>query len=344
MVKVRRKCLEALYFPQIHSREDGVKDAHRRTFRWILEPSDTGPDASKQFKFKDWLCSKDQEQNIFWISGKPGAGKSTLMKFLVHHPTLPDHLREWAGDSKLLVAECFFWRHGSSLQRSFSGLLRSLLHKLLAQCPEMIDDAFSSPYWIDGGSRYEFPLHILREALDRVLEAADRHNVKFFFMIDGLDEYDDRPEFGPIVHSERDLVAFLGRFRDNPAVKLCLSSRPLNLFREEFERDGYHICVQDLTRDDIRTYIREEFELSPVFSKDPFQDAGFGFLVDEMMEAAQGVFLWVHLVVRSLVCEVENAASISDLRRELTKLPTELDSLYSHIFNSIDKHYQKHTA
>lgn len=44
--------------------------------------------------FAAWLRDGD---GIFYISGKLGSGKSTLMKYLSDHTRTKEHLREWAG-------------------------------------------------------------------------------------------------------------------------------------------------------------------------------------------------------------------------------------------------------
>ena len=51
-----------------------VRDAQENTFHWVFD-SDT-------VAFADWLQNKETvDKPIFWRSGKPGSGKSTLMKF-----------------------------------------------------------------------------------------------------------------------------------------------------------------------------------------------------------------------------------------------------------------------
>jgi hypothetical protein len=87
-VQLHKQRLHALYFPQLRSREDEVKAAHKKTFSWILDENSEVDKPAQRSKFKQWLRSDDPQKNVFWISGKPGAGKSTLMKFIAHHPAL----------------------------------------------------------------------------------------------------------------------------------------------------------------------------------------------------------------------------------------------------------------
>ncbi|KAJ5769523.1 hypothetical protein N7520_004082 [Penicillium odoratum] len=70
----RRHCLlDSLKFEQIDSRKTNIKAAHAKTCQWVLSHPD----------YKAWLDPKmlDQHHGFLWINGKPGAGKSTIMKF-----------------------------------------------------------------------------------------------------------------------------------------------------------------------------------------------------------------------------------------------------------------------
>ncbi len=59
---------------------------------------------------------------LYWINGKPGSGKSTLMRFLFAHEMTKKQLEAWAGDGVPVVrAGFFFWTSGSREQRSQTG-------------------------------------------------------------------------------------------------------------------------------------------------------------------------------------------------------------------------------
>ncbi|KAI0452506.1 hypothetical protein F5B21DRAFT_516009 [Xylaria acuta] len=125
--------LESLYFSQIKARQRNIEPAHAKTFGWIFQHS--VPDGSKTISFDQWLR---EGGGTFWIQGKAGSGKSTLMKFVCSHATTMKSLREWAGSKQLITAEFFFWNAGTVLQKSREGLLRSLLFEILRKCPELI--------------------------------------------------------------------------------------------------------------------------------------------------------------------------------------------------------------
>jgi hypothetical protein len=65
-----RLITNSITYPEIATRRAAIKTAHKRTFEWIFR-DETSP-------FMVWLRSG---RDIFWISGKAGSGKSTLMKY-----------------------------------------------------------------------------------------------------------------------------------------------------------------------------------------------------------------------------------------------------------------------
>jgi hypothetical protein len=174
-------CLHALYFPEMRKRQDDVANAHEKTFGWILDPidDDTG---DEQWKFRKWVRTNVSGNNVFWISGKPGSGKSTLMKFIAHHDQLRATLADWGENFKLLVIEYYFWKSGSSIQKSLEGLLRSILHQILSQCPELIQRSFPGGEWLKGGPTYVFTKDDLVQGLRSILRDASSHRIRVFFV------------------------------------------------------------------------------------------------------------------------------------------------------------------
>ncbi|KAF5002066.1 hypothetical protein F66182_16200, partial [Fusarium sp. NRRL 66182] len=59
-------------------------------------------------------------------------------------------------------------------------------------------------------------------------------------------------------------------------------------------------------------------------------------IVRDIVNSADGVFLWVHLVVRSLLDGFRHRYPIAYLKQKLEKMPRELDPLFDSIFDSID--------
>lgn len=81
----RENFLSTLLFDQIYDRFDAVPEPHVLTYRWALQH-----DARRDKQWDDlaaWLEFPNPESNIYWVTGQPGCGKSTLMKFLATSPT-----------------------------------------------------------------------------------------------------------------------------------------------------------------------------------------------------------------------------------------------------------------
>lgn len=116
--------LEHLWFEEINDRHDTIRKAHEQTLSWLFSTCEQQSPAT----FDDWLSSSD---DVYWISGKPGSSKSTLMKFLCKHPRTIEKLNIWAKQKRLVSAEYFFWDAGKRLQKPQEGLLRSLIYQLL---------------------------------------------------------------------------------------------------------------------------------------------------------------------------------------------------------------------
>jgi hypothetical protein len=103
--------------------------------------------------------------------------------------------------------------------------------------------------------------------------------------------------------------------------------------------------LEDLTQDDIELYVRDKLEENHLFQKLRQNESGqCTDLVHEVVYKAKGVFLWVFLVIRSLVQGLTNADRITDLRRRLHQLPSDLETYFEHILVHIDITYREQTG
>ena len=113
--KLASHLVERLSFREIHARETNITTDIEDTFQWIFS---NDKDALRPWSnFADWLENGDK---IYWINGKAGSGKSTLMKFVADHRQTAACLKIWAGERQLICPRFFFWRAGTSRRRAFS--------------------------------------------------------------------------------------------------------------------------------------------------------------------------------------------------------------------------------
>jgi hypothetical protein len=251
------------------------------------------------------------------------------MKFICEHEATKQALQTWANGQQLVVANFFFWNAGRQvLQRSQEGLLRSILYQILRQCPDLIPDA---------AARLEdFSTPKLLSVFGSIATHLTTSKVKFCFFIDGLDEYEGKPDA---------IIQLVELLKSALQVKICVSSRPWNEFEKAFGQDqSKKLYMQELTRGDIELYVRDTLENDPGFQELKQRDHCCPNLVQDVVDAAEGVFLWVFLVVRSLLEGLTNADRIVDLQRRLRDLPTDLNEYFERILFTVDNFYRKETA
>lgn len=158
----------------------------------------------------------------------------------------------------------------------------------------------------------------------------------FCFFIDGLDEYDGH---------HPDLIDVLKTFYKSSNIKICLSSRPWNVFEVTFGNNSIQrVNVQDFTKSDLRMYVKDHLEERRDFQEMQRQNSRCNELIEEIIKKAQGVFLWVFLVVRSLIEGLQNLDRIIDLQRRIRTSPSDLHEYFMHIFTSLAPIYQVQTA
>lgn len=329
-----QKLLKSLFFPEIVSRQEQISEAFKGTYQWIFDSSDNNRVTNVRWSsFHDWLKTSD---GIYWITGKPGSGKSTLMKFIVHEDQTEQFLNKWKQDGKLLMISFFFWRPGSDLQKSVTGLLRSLLYQIASQWPELTNHIGVRDENATASVSIPTELRYLAEWTDQrllyVLECfLDRKPSSLWVcaLIDGLDEF---------IGEEEHLLNVIRIFGRSPQCKVCVSSRPEQAFRQEF-RLCSQLRVQELNREDI--YKTVAGKLSPHLAKYTSPNARESALEWAIVRKAEGVFLWLDLMIKILIRGARNEDSYDTLLSKLEKTPDTINGMYMHIWDSLDSFYKE---
>lgn len=265
------------------------------------------------------------------------------MKYLLTDERTSQCLRTWAGENELTLTSHFFWNSGTAMQKSQIGLLRTLLFNIIRQCPDKAVELVPQRFQLQDVNGFGVMPWTLPE-LCKTLEAFGQQQdmgIRLCFFLDGLDEYCDEE------HGEfQDLVDYLFTLSKCPSFKLCISSRPWNVFSRAYNKkvDG-QLAVQALTRSDIQLYVNDTMQNSPQFRRlRASHAAACTDLVNEISRKAQGVFLWVRLAVRSLLRGMTNDDSIEILRERLLQYPEKLNDFFQRMFDRIEPVYHRTSA
>lgn len=348
-----------------------IRNSHKSTFDWAFARKGTG--------FVEWL---ENDKSFFWINGKAGSGKSTLMKFIAEDPRLSKHLKMQDPNVDLICAKFFFWSAGSKQQRSQEGLFKAILRTILAQHRPMLRVLFperwpalydraaeirteelikstkqnrrtngrtgsSSLIEFDVNKRVFRKLGIMAEprwTIDKLLQAVTQLfslelKSRIFMPIDGLDEYEGEGELS-------DLVTLITSWSQQPNIKVCVSTRPWTIFESSFGNGVFpSLRLQDFTSNDIALFVQDSFGRSPHLKllREALPERTIDFH-QAVVSKAEGVFLWVRLVVKSLIDRPRNGDELSVLQERVAELPADLESLYRHMLQRVPERYQGTSA
>ncbi|KAF4447052.1 Pfs, NACHT and Ankyrin domain protein [Fusarium austroafricanum] len=292
--KHREKFIQSLWFDEMGNRENAIGDAQGETCRWFLE----------QPSYRSWLDPQnlDQHHGFLWIRGKPGAGKSTMMKFAYQNYRYMSR--------NTVVAKFFFNAHGEVLERTIEGMYRSLILQLLKgysslQC--VLDDSIIDTESISGRPS----LWILKRVLCSVI--LNLGNRAFTCFIDALDECDEQQTMDMVQYFEEVAEQAAG---SHIPLRICFSSRHYPYI---IVNRGIQLTLEDHPGhfQDLYDYVSRSLQIRDTV------------LCHKLARKASGVFLWVVLVVNILNKEYRHGGLA--LRRKVEEIPSGLSNLFRNI-------------
>jgi hypothetical protein len=332
---VNRKIIRSLSYYGMTNRYEDLVEAHPTTFEWAFH--DPTEEQLPWDNLSEWYKTG---QGVYWVSGKAGSGKSTFMKHVFDSPRTEEYLRTWAGDDILSIATFYFWNSGTREQKSQTGFLRALLFQVLCQYQELVPIVFPK-VWAGCYSRslaaeldteepeYRWSQKQLIDSLF-ILKNQTSIPIKICFLVDGLDEFDGDHE---------EIALLFKKLTSSSNLKICFSSRPWVVFEQMFSKSP-KLRLQNLTYRDIERYTSDKLSRHEAFQRVAEKhSAEAPELVREIVEKAEGVFLWVQLVVQSLLKGIRNRDELSDLWERLRLLPRELEPLYNRLLELIEPMY-----
>ena len=239
-------------------------------------------------------------------------------------------------------------------------MLRSVLYELLSQDRKIfghIQEAYRRV-------RQKQPLtcHWTLPELSEVFQSivCNHQSGKLFVVIDGLDEsHEDYPGDGRSeqhlgvggIETRTEILAMLLKVAaaERVRIKIIILSRPAPTIERQLT-NSHTIRLQDKNTADIEKLI--ELRLAEVrrcmgestdlggssldLDREGVDDA-FTFISQYLRRNAQGVILWVALIIAELMKVVKGLFTLQTLKDKLQELPTDLDSLYVHIVDNLIK-------
>lgn len=295
----RKAILDSLRFEQIDSRHSNIKAVYSKTCKWLLQHPD----------YTDWL---DQDKfnihhGFLWINGKPGSGKSSLMKFAF------TNAQRNTGINAATVS-FFFNARGDTLEKTTAGMLRSILLQVLEKLPDLqdvLDGMKHVPQNQNGSTMWE--VEVLQRLFSAAVSRLNKRRVTCF--IDALDECNESE-----VRAMVDFFEALGNEASELENRLyiCFSSRHYPYIDIQHRKQ---LILEDQPDhgDDLKKYVKGRLR------------TGNGPLIEQIrnkiLEKAAGVFMWTVLVVDILNKEFERGR-IFAVKARLQEIPSQLSELF----------------
>ncbi|KAK7416368.1 hypothetical protein QQZ08_012025 [Neonectria magnoliae] len=307
-------CLESLWFPAINTRHQSLERPAEQTGRWLFENE----------SYQDWFNNRNQEQHLglLWLKGKPGTGKSTLMKEAFRRAA------SGKARSDYRTAAFFFSAKGDELEHSPLGLFRSLLYQLLPgdgdnlrRFKDIWDDKDLAKRDV-GSKKTSWQAVELTSFFESIFVKQTKKRTIIF--VDALDECDS--------DKIRHMAYFWRRITRSAHVagaylSVCLSSRH---FPSVTVGNCPEIITEEHNSHDVATYLDQRFQLG-IATQEPH----WKLLRDAILEKSAGVFLWVVLVVDDVLRNWDDGKDMQYLTRRVKNVPEALETLFSEMLSSL---------
>ena len=275
------------------------------TGTWFLHTSE----------YTTWL---NAEHRFLWLKGKAGAGKSTLMKRSL------DDLRSQPAHSTTIICAYFFDRGGVELEKSTSGLLRTILHGIFTQNPLLLEQFVGSSD--DGrlikGKNLQWRVEELKEVISISARLSNWKPTILF--LDALDE-GPKDELRPLLFFFEQLCQSEDETEMARKLRICLSSRH---YPNVTIKNCPEVWAERHNHSDIEQFaVQRLAHITNMLGNQP--------LVQSVLDQADGVFLWVDLVTNLMLADDDNGETRAKKLETLRKSPNGLDDLYTQVLREL---------
>jgi ankyrin repeat protein len=301
----REKFMEDLGFNLMDSRLATIGTAHVDTCDWLF--------ANEAYLRWQDRHLRSSHHGFLWIKGKPGAGKSTLMKHALRHEQ--SHNR-----SHSTILSYFFNARGHGMEKTMEGMYRSLLHQVFKYSPRRVPKP--PPGYLTEWKYEGWPVAILQDWFRQAPLGFGAGRI-FTCFIDALDECNEDS-----IRLAIDDFEELGELANSRGIQLsiCFASRHYPRISIKYH-ETINLDVESKHQDDILTFIRRKLHGERSVRLE---------LEMKISSRCSGVFLWAALVVRIMNQKTDYGATRSQLLDELSRVPTGIEELLHNIILNRD--------
>ncbi|KAK5943857.1 hypothetical protein PMZ80_003138 [Knufia obscura] len=300
------RLVQSLAFPNMDARHRHIGHAMPQTGNWLF----------KRDEYLSWMdeAKLTDHHGFLWIKGKPGSGKSTMMKLAL------EQAEDYEPNCEVL-SYFFNARAPAELERSPLGLYRSLTHQLVSKVPH-VRRHFVKTFGTKAESQpicIEWTIKELCVFLVDLLKLTEPLRTTIF--IDALDEGRVR-DVRDMVNMLEEMIQHARQARGCHLVRICLSSRH---YPHISIKKGLSLVLEDQEEHagDIQKYIAEKLKLEDDDVTEKLQST--------MLRKSGNIFLWVVLVIPILNGLRDDGNTAESLLAQLQKMPTELHGLFEDV-------------
>ncbi|KAL6895021.1 hypothetical protein GGI43DRAFT_424472 [Trichoderma evansii] len=281
------------------------------TCEWIL----------KTDELTCWLGSKKpatsiQRDNILWLHGNPGTGKSTMAIFLT------EELSERFSTMENNTLIYFFCDASFEQRRTATSIIRGLLYQLVQKHPHLLLN-YVLPRYKERGDQIFASFDALWKMFAEA--AADQSTGQKYCIIDALDEC-DRESQQILLYQLKE--SFDSHHHSPSNIQILITSRPYREIQEYLaDFMNKDLASFGQARQDIDQCIKERVD--ELVKRKHYTAKVEKEVSDILREKAEGTFLWI-----GLACEELREKSSKDAIRFLKNMPKGLMSLYSRLLET----------
>lgn len=313
----------------------------------LLPSKETANLSDHKHLITNWL--RDRNRRLLWIKGKPGSGKTTLMRQLLRQTRDRSFFEDIHGYPISAVTAFFFFSRTDKKQLSPEDMVRGLLFQIFNGWPSLAEESLHKDF--QGSAPTVSFLHNLSRLRRLFQDVIKRSKGQTYFLfVDAIDECESQPS------SERDdtmptlteepLIIALGWLDDLlnlPNVKVCIASRAWNSILDFCYR--WHtdtVRLDDENTQDIKNYVETRLrgQIARHYHDD---DRDVEHLALRIISSSHGLFVWARLITEQICRGLADGEPAIRLLDRVDTIPRGLAGVYEMMLSTISRRHLSDT-